>query len=225
MKALKILFALLFFLFSCKKEETPQTQEIIPPVSSEQNLNFEKWDIINQNGITYEEPTGGFWATLNPLAKLNGPITAVKTNDAQNGNYAVLLETKTWGNITIPGLLVVGTFLTQDPFIFQGKPYTEKLISVNGYYKYFPQNGDTAIIYTKLSKFNHIKGYQDTIADASFIITTEVNSYQHFNLPLNYYSNENPDSLTIVFVSSIQGGNFQGQNGSKLFVDNLILNK
>ncbi len=225
MKILLPIFTLTFLLLSCKKDEKPPIEKIDPPISSSQNLNFENWEIVTQNAISYEELSGGFWATLNPLAKLNGPITVVKTNDAQNGNYAALLETKTWGNITIPGLLVVGTFLTQDPFIFQGKPYTKKLNSINGYYKYFPQNGDTAIIYSKLSKFNATKGHQDTIADGSITITTEVSSYQFFNLALNYYSNEQPDSLTIVFVSSIQGANFQGQNGSKLFIDNVSLIK
>ena len=212
-------------IFSCKKEEKPEPNVVVPPVETGLNLNFETWDVVTQNGITYEEPSGGFWATLNPLAKLNGPITVVKTNDKQNGSYAALLETKVWGDITIPGLLVVGTFLTQDPFIFQGKPYTEKPISVNGYYKYLPQNADTAIFYAKLSKFNSLKGYQDTIAEASFTVNSEISEYQNFSLPFVYNSNDTPDSLTIIFVSSIQGQNFMGQNGSKLYIDNISIVK
>lgn len=225
MKIYFFIISLLFLLFSCKKEEIAPPIDVVPPISTGFNLNFESWDLITQNAISYEEPSGGFWATLNPLAKLNGPITVVKTNDKQNGNYAALLETKVWGDITIPGLLVVGTFLTQDPFIFQGKPYTDKPISVSGFYKYLPQNGDTAIFYAKLSKYNPLKGYQDTIAEASYTVSTEIAEYQNFSLPFVYKSNDTPDSLTIIFVSSIQGANFQGQNGSKLYIDNISITK
>ncbi len=223
MKYINSTFVLFLFLVSCKKEVIEPKIETPINTDVDFNGNFESWTIITQNAISFEEPSGGFWATLNPLAKLNGPITVVKTNDAQNGNYAALLETKDWGNITIPGLLVSGVFLPQDPFVFQGKPYTNRPYSINGYYKYLPQNGDSAVIYSKLSRFNPIKGQQDTIAQMSFIVSSETPNYTLFSLVFDYTSDLIPDSITITFVSSIQGNNFKGQSGSKLFIDNVSI--
>ncbi len=217
----------MFFVFfiSCKKEtiENPKDQ-IVPDLSVGMNLDFEQWQVTTQNQISYEEPAGGYWTSLNSLAKLNGPITVMRTNDAQNGSYAALLETKEWGSLNIPGLLVIGTFLTQEPFIYEGKPYTETPSSVSGYYKYLPNNQDTAIVYAKLSRFNPMKGYQDTIAETSLLIPNTVSEYTSFDLNFDYLSDLTPDSITIIFVSSIDGANFKGQVGSKFYVDNLKLN-
>lgn len=225
MKNTFFVFVLLIaFFVSCKKEIIEEPQQIITPEQNVgMNLDFEQWQLIIQNEISFEEPAGNYWTSLNSLAKLNGPITVMKTNDAQHGNYAALLETKEWGTLNIPGLLVVGTFLTQDPFIFEGKPYTEMPSSISGYYKYLPSNQDTAIVYAKLSKYNPSKGQQDTIAEASLLIPNAVPEYTAFDLDFIYLSDIVPDSITIIFVSSIDGANFNGQVGSKFFVDNLNL--
>jgi hypothetical protein len=48
--------------------------------------------------------------------------------------------------------------------------------------------------------------------------------YQAFDLVLNYYDLlETPDSINIVFSSSAEGDNFQGQVGSTLFIDEISL--
>jgi hypothetical protein len=225
MKLNILTLSLLIIFASCKKEEVEKPlPNPIPNTQVGMNLNFEEWQVFTQNQISYEEPSGNFWTSLNSLAKLNGPITVMRTNDSQNGNYAALLETKEWGNLKIPGLLVVGTFLPQEPFVFEGKPYTETPSSLSGYYKYLPSNQDTAIVYAKLSKFNPLKGYQDTIAETSLVITQAVPNYTFFNMNFDYKTDLQPDSITIIFVSSIDGANFNGQVGSKLFVDNLKLN-
>lgn len=222
----KIVFVILIaFIVSCKKEtvETPKpTPNPTPNVGM--NMDMETWQVYTQNQISYEEPAGGYWTSLNSLAKLNGPITVMRTNDAQNGNYAALLETKEWGTLKIPGLLVIGTFLPQEPFVFEGKPYTQSPNSFSGYYKYLPNNQDTAIVYAKLSKFNPLKGHQDTIAETSLIITESIPQYTMFNLDFDYKLDLSPDTITIIFVSSIDGANFNGQVGSKLYIDNLKLN-
>jgi len=188
---------------------------------------MEYWKKTIQNNITYYEPSG-LWATLNPLSKLNGPVTVSRTNDKHSGNYAVKLESKIWGadtsaqGLLIPGLLTIGTFVTTHPWVLQGKPFTSKPYSFEGYYKYISVENDSAIIYAKLSKYNFQLNKQDTIAEAKFIIKNSVINYQLFSIKFEYYNlSLTPDTLSMVFVSSGGGQNFEGKAGSTLFIDDI----
>ena len=190
---------------------------------------MEYWTKTVQNNLTYEEPSG-WWTSLNSLAKLGGPVTISKTTDKHSGKYAVKLESKYWGTDTtatgllIPGLLTIGTFITAEPFVLQGKPFTAKPAKFQGYFKYTSVKSDSAVIYAKLSKFNQLKGSSDTIAVAKMVVLNSVNSYQLFDLNFDYMLPAlTPDSLSIVFVSSGGGQNFKGQAGSTLFIDDIKL--
>ena len=221
-----ILLLLSLSIISCKKEVVDPEPEIpISPTDSVGfNFSFEKWASTSLDGLVYEEPSGGYWTTLNYLSRLSCPITVSKTTDAQHGGFSACLETKQWGSMVIPGLLVMGTFIPEDPFIIQGKPYTERPTSVNGFYKYLPIDGDTCVLYARLSKYNTTLNKQDTIAEASITVNNNVPQFLPFSLIFDYRDPvSNPDSLTILFVSSIDGANFRGHPGSKLFVDNLAL--
>lgn len=238
MKAtLRILLLIIFILiiYSCKKTDVSSppnnsniTNDTLPKTDT-LNAGMEYWVKTVQNNIVYEEPAG-YWATLNPLAKLGAPITVSKTTDKHSGNYAVKLESKLWGpasdtqSLLIPGLLSIGVFITAEPFLVQGCKYTAKPSSLQGYYKYTSIQNDSAVIYAKISKFNQIMGTSDTIAEAKFVIKNTVSSYQAFNINFNYYlPTLTPDTLCIVFVSSGGGQNFKGQVGSTLFIDDIKL--
>ncbi|MEI6822464.1 MAG: PCMD domain-containing protein [Bacteroidota bacterium] len=236
MKSTLILFifsVILLISCSCKKsdEAAPPNNTSITndslPANDTLNSGMEYWTKTIQNNVTYEEPSG-WWTSLNSLAKLGGPVTVSKTTDKHSGNYAVKLESVLWGSDTssssllIPGLLAVGKFITSDPFILQGKPFTSKPLKLQGYFKYNSVNNDSAVIYAKLSKYSDIKGYSDTIAEASFVIKNSISNYQLLDIPFNYYINNlTPDSVSIVFVSSGDGRNFKGQVGSTLYIDDI----
>ncbi len=183
---------------------------------------FNNWTPSSMN--TYFEPSGGWWTTLNPLKSLGGPVTVSYTTDAHSGEFAAQLETKQWGDFLISGLLASGDFIMTEPFIQQGQPFTERPFKFKGWYKYSPVNGDSAGIVAILTKFNTSTGQKDTLAKAIRAIISDVQTYTEFEIDFDYsITGINPDTIIIVFTSSGDGGNFQGQVGSTLLIDDIFL--
>ena len=183
---------------------------------------FNNWTNSPQND--YSEPSGGWWTTLNSLVSLGAPVTVYPTSDAHSGEFAAQLETQMYGTLLLGGLLASGNFINIDPFIELGRPFTDKPTKFKGWYKYLPVDGDSAAIAARLTKFNTSTKQQDTIAQAIKIITNNVSSYTQFEIPFNYLQAEtNPDSISIVFMSSAESGNFLGSTGSTLILDDISL--
>ena len=207
----KIYFLLFFFCVSFAYAQTQLPEG-----------GFNNWTISSTG--EYEEPSGNFWTTLNSLKLLGGPVTVRKSTDFHLGTFAARLETKQWGSFLLPGLLVSGSFETEAPFIIQGKPFTEKPMKFKGWYKYTSVNNDSAAIVTLLTKYNNASNKRDTIALAVLKVKNTVSSYTPFDINIDYTQNGvNPDSITVVFSSSANGENFQGQVGSILWVDDVSL--
>ncbi|HBS86390.1 MAG: hypothetical protein A2W91_19440 [Bacteroidetes bacterium GWF2_38_335] len=183
---------------------------------------FDNWS-PNETG-TFEEPTGGWWTSLNSLKSLGAPVTVSKTTDAHSGFYAARLESVVWGTFLIPGLLVSGKFEPYAPFVYRGKPFTEKPLSFKGFYKYLPVETDSAAIFAMLTKFNTTTLKKDTIAEAKMAVLTTVADYTAFDIPFIYFVNDvTPDSIDVVFSSSAAGESFEGFSGSVLFIDGVSL--
>ncbi|UPT68509.1 MAG: PCMD domain-containing protein [Sphingobacteriales bacterium JAD_PAG50586_3] len=187
------------------------------------NGNLEDWQ-QSQSGL-YDQPTGGFWATLNALRDLGGPVTVEKTTDACQGEFAAKLTTKSFTSLLVAGFLASGTFnqlnLTNPLTI--GKPFTLKPQSLSGCYKYVPVNNDSAALVSILTKWNSQTNSRDTIASAGGITAQPQPNYTTFNYTYEYFSQETPDSIQVVFTSSADGANNNGQVGSALWVDNISL--
>lgn len=183
---------------------------------------FNNWTPFLLN--TYSEPTGGWWTTLNTLSTLGGPVTVSPSTDVHSGAYAAKLETKQWGTLLLSGLLTSGKFINAAPFIKQGQPFTDKPSRFKGWYKYAPVSGDSAAIVAILTKFNTISGKPDTIARTINVIKNSSSVYTQFDFKFDYsVTNINPDTIKIVFVSSADGANMKGQNGSTLLLDDISL--
>jgi hypothetical protein len=183
---------------------------------------FNNWTPFLLN--TYSEPAGGWWTTLNTLSTLGGPVTVSPSTDVHSGAYAAKLETKQWGTLLLSGLLVSGKFINAAPFIKQGQPFTDKPSRFKGWYKYAPVSGDSAAIVAILTKFNTITGKPDTIARTINTIKNNISVYTQFDFKFDYsIPNVNPDTIKIVFVSSADGANMKGQNGSTLLLDDISL--
>ncbi len=183
---------------------------------------FNNWTPFLLN--TYSEPTGGWWTTLNTLSTLGGPVTVSPSTDVHSGAYAARLETKQWGTLLLSGLLVSGKFINAAPFIKQGQPFTDKPSRFKGWYKYAPVSTDSAAIVAILTKFNTTSGKADTVASTVNVIKNTTSAYTQFDFKLDYrIANMNPDTIKIVFVSSADGANMKGQNGSTLLIDDISL--
>jgi len=184
------------------------------------NGDLENW----QSAGNYETPLpANWWTSLNALSQFSASaVTLTKTTDAFSGTYAARLETKKLGTLLLSGLLTTGSFNLATTSLKNGQPFTDKPTHLKGYYKYTPVNGDSCALAIELSKWKNNSHY--IIADASLVTSVPSTQYQAFDLVLNYYDLlEIPDSINIVFSSSAEGDNFQGQVGSTLFIDNISL--
>jgi hypothetical protein len=183
---------------------------------------FNNWTPNSTN--VYFEPTGGWWTSLNSLATLGGPVTLSQTTDAHSGEFAALMETKLWGDLLLAGLLVSGNFILEEPFIQNGQPFTDSPSKFKGWYKYTPVSGDSAGVAAILTRYNTGAGQQDTIAIARRAIEENVQTYTEFEIAFDYLiTGVEPDTLIIVFTSSGDGGNFNGEVGSTFIVDDISL--
>ncbi len=189
--------------------------------------DFSEWMTVTQGEVSYEKPAGAWWSSLNTLATIGGPATLTKTTDAYKGSYAAKLQTTKWGSdLTVPGMLVSGHFDKNLPIgenLVVGKPYNVKPTKFSGFYKYFPVDNDSLVILIALTKFNPDKNMKDTIGGAEMVHGYEVAQYSPFELIIEYKSQETPDSIHIIFMSSIKGATMQGNHGSTLYVDDLLL--
>lgn len=221
---------LVFALFSCKKDkENPEPETPVTPIVTEalSDGNFENWILVTQGNSNFEEPAGGWWTSLNTLNLLGAPITTTKSTDRYEGNYSVKLETKAWGtDFILPGLLASGYFDTSAPIgenVRQGKPFDKRPLSAMGYYKYLSIDNDSAGIYFALTKYNSNLQKRDTIAEAHTAYYQSSQGFELFNLTFNYVDTLKPDTIIVVFTSSLGGKQFIGNVGSTLWIDNVKL--
>lgn len=187
------------------------------------NGDFEVW--TTPPLAAYQEPGGGWFTTLNTLASLGGPVTVEKSTDAHSGSYSAMLTTRTWGTLTIPGLVVTGEFDFQNPrFLIQGKPFTDQPNAFHGWYKFLPIGSDSAGIAALLTRWNVGAMRRDTLAIAALSVVTAASAWTSFDLPFYYLqTGVSPDTIIMALVSSGDGQNFNGQTGSTLWVDDLSL--
>ena len=195
------------------------------------NMGFEEW--IDSTGF-YEEPTGGVWTTANRIILLNQyvfKVTTFKTEDAYAGQYAAKIVTDIAllpppNDMLLTGTLATGWFdvyALPPTNLKMGVPFTARPVRFKGYYKYFSVEQDSCDIWAILTKWNPVALQRDTIGDTYLTDTVIVSEYTLFDLPFQYYSEDDPDSISIVFASSAAGDLFLGSVGSTLFIDEISL--
>jgi hypothetical protein len=193
------------------------------------NSDFENWTNHPGSGgyTSYDEADN--WASGNAATNISPGLTppTTKTTDAQSGSYAAKLTTQSIFGQIAAGNLFTGKFqlnLTNPVKSAQmGIPYVAKPTAFNVYYKYTSVNGDSCAIYALLTKYNSVTKTRDTVGIGEFKTHVTVSSYTLLHVPITYKNAETPDSIAMVFTSSADGGNFRGQVGSSLTVDNLSL--
>ncbi|MDD2635476.1 MAG: PCMD domain-containing protein [Bacteroidales bacterium] len=189
--------------------------------------DFENWTEFSQGELTYFKPSGDWWDGLNYLAVIGGPVTYERTSDSYQGDYALRLETKAWGeDLTIPGILASGYFdpdQTIGENLMIGKPYDKTPTRFNGFIKYQPADNDTLVVFLALTKYDVELKKRDTIATAEYTNTETMETYTPFNVDINYRNQTTPDSIHVILLASVSGKEMKGHEGSVLFVDQLSL--
>lgn len=102
------------------------------------NHSFENW-----NNVTVENPSN--WYTVNTLLAGSNSENAIKSIDANSGNFALELSTVLINSDTIGGFLSIGSINFNNLVTpFAPIPYTAEPTTFSGAYKYSPVNGDAA---------------------------------------------------------------------------------
>ncbi len=179
----------------------------------------------------YEDPAPiDFWVTANKVATLGGDVTTMKTTEmVYSGTYAAKLVTGLLTELPITGTISSGNFDTNfSPPIHLGKPFTDRPSHLQGYFAYFPEtlndgsgNLDECAILLQLTKF--IDGSQTLIGEAYLENCNETPNYNLFSLPVEYYSNAEPDTIIISFASSRYGQDYIVGVGSTMYIDDIML--
>ena len=219
------------------------------------NTSFETWsdytsiwgyDIyVPVDTFTFLNPDG--WTSVNQATgneNLGGLYLASQINDAQNGSYALRLETKTISisalglDLVLPGFIANGEFylnlvdalgaggqLSPMQLTGAGTPTTDLKESISLYAKYDPIVNDT--INDSLLVWAVLKKNGNLVAEARVVHGTTNGTYQLIQADFNYVSCETPDTLVVMIGSSIPdfsgltGGNSGLIPGSVLLVDNI----
>jgi len=179
--------------------------------------DFENWTANPISG--FEEPASGWWATLNPLSSLGGPVTVEKSADAHSGSFSAILTTKQYGTLLLPGIMLSGDFDVLGAAFTRGQPYTDRPTNFKGWYKYAPASGDSAAIAIQLMKWNAATQQRDTIGEVGLVIYQTVSNWTQFDMSIDYFSQDQPDSMVVVATSSAGADQFLGQIGSQLWID------
>lgn len=194
------------------------------------------------------------WTSSNSLTgadSLGGVFFVTQSNDAYSGSSALKMVTDTLkiplipgapaSKLTIPGfavngkvpitantLLTSGSTISPMSILGAGQPFSQRLGSIKGYYKYAPQlNGggtiaDTCLVWAALRKGTTLVG------QAVFKSTGNTGgNYVSFNQAFEYFTCDVPDTLVILVASSVPNiaailsGNSGLVAGSEFILDSL----
>jgi hypothetical protein len=170
------------------------------------NGDFESW-----KNDTNEEPVD--WYTSNRYYIPNPTLPVSKTTDSYSGSYAIRIENVNYINGLANAFAFAGPQGNNGPR--PGFPVSERKLFLEGYYKYFPKNGDEV-------NLGVIMYYQGNEVGWGFLqSSTPRSSYTYFATPV-YFSYDFigiPDSATIILMP-YSGGQMPKGN-SVLIVDSI----
>lgn len=188
----------LLHLAACFLLSTGISAQTIP------NNSFETWNA----GPGYEDPDQ--WTTLNPFSTTGAPITVTKSLNAQDGSFAMQLESKATSTDTIAATAWLGGANGR------GLPFTQRPGYFNVHAQYFPIGGDTAHIYVEFWKNNGTASTR--VGDAMVRLLGNLASYTLSSTLISWYGTTAPDSVRIVVLASSL---YEPMPGTILLVDNM----
>ena len=202
----KLLFILtVTFAFSAKAQNIP-------------NAGFESWT----PGFGYDDPNS--WGTLNAASILGLPISVTKSTERHGGSFSAKVETmstidSTGQEAPSPGFMFIGSVNIFQGTGVMGTSFTARPDSLVGWVKCNSVNGDTSGIILQLTKWDATSLTQEMIGFGGYITTSSSSTFYRFSVPIEYSSENTPDSLSVIVISSLGAG----QIGSAIWVDDLSL--
>jgi len=174
------------------------------------NAGFENW-IPAGNCMN---PVG--WHSPNELTDTLGvyfPIT--RSTDRIAGRYSVRIES----NPTQTSPLDWGVLMTENFDTIPGPffPITGHPTSLDGYYKYLPQNNDTLYIHIHLYRLG------TEVAMGMLVSDVVVSTWTPFTIPISAYASADSGRITMSSFYLDKGKNPKSRGNSVLFIDSLSL--
>ena len=166
----------------------------VPLYAQIPNNGFEQWD--------QSEPID--WVTSNYWWLK----TVSKTESSHSGQFALKLQTLSFGTFLIPGIITAGT----DGYGFSVSQRHEQL---SLYYK-FNKTVSTAYLYISVG----LKKNGETIGAEFITITEASDNFVALNIPITYLSHAVPDSAVIVMQVSDQVSDTSA-SGSYAVIDDI----
>ena len=165
-----------------------------------------------------------YWDGFNREVIVNGnsygDVVCVtkSSDDPQDSDYSVsLVSTSILGGAAVPGMLTTGNlnidFMSQNGDITGGIPYSLQPTKLKGWYKYYPQNNDSASI----SVWFNNNG--QSIGGGSLKIDGTHGVWTLFEVDLLYQNGISPDTMNILFSTSTAANAVP--LGSKLEIDHI----
>lgn len=197
--------------------------------SVEAQVPYGEYETWIGSDTAFQDPV--HWSSLNEVHHALGysDLTVLRSDDALEGSYAMELHTRRLCYMDslvcylVPGVSVLGELIispsdlsiTTPGIAFTGRPE-----SLNGYFKYFPVEDDSARIVIELSAA--VPGGERKVVGRGTWTTGELmTQYHFFNIPIQYASEDDPDKLRIFIYSGIRDMEHPAPYpiGSRLLVD------
>jgi hypothetical protein len=178
------------------------------------NGDFEDW-------ISFSAEEPDHWTTSNIFTLLSSSVSVTKSTDSHSGNFSARIENQsTLFNDTL-GFITNGYLSDDGPA--GGMAVDDVPEKLSGYYKYTPVDSDTAIGALTLYKYNPATG-KPTMLDSAYVALPAADDWTYFEIPVDYYSLPEPDTVNIAFSS----GNLDKLGvlvpvGSQLWIDDLAI--
>lgn len=199
------------------------------------NASFEEWE---DAGTVQEEPVN--WSSIkttnNTLVNSKAPVVWERSDDAHTGLSSVKLVNIESFGIIATGLVtngrVHGTFIATEGFVYTDPDddkwhasFTWRPDSLVGWYKFYPQPGDSCVVSCVLHVGEGTLPEWDTqdnmVGKAEFRSNGEtVEEWTRFSVPFTYYNSNTPEFL----LMTLNGGNkLESTAGSYALYDDLEL--
>jgi hypothetical protein len=149
------------------------------------------------------------------------------TNESHNGDWAILMQTEQCAEIGetrhLPGGYVTGNSGTFFPYNYAFES-NERPESLSFYYKFQREGNDSAFVEILLFNFDTLQAVvSDTIAYSIKYIKEEVGEYSLLTIPIEYFSEDNPDFIHIEFGSGKNCTTNSCTPGTTFWIDDVEL--
>lgn len=197
------------------------------------NAGFETWVTrstveVPQDWTTFDEAIKS-----SPLGALYSTTTTTKDAGSRTGSFAARMETKNDPFLStllgpVPGALLLGRVDIEDAGTAAedlaigdvgGLPFTARSANMQFYYRLTGASALADSAYALVALTRTVGGNVQTIASGSLRLLPAA-AYTQATVPLSYQSSLAPDSIHIVFASSVAG---VPTVGTALLVDDVVM--